>query len=326
MDKKISVIVPIYKVERYLKQCVDSIIAQTYYNLEIILVDDGSPDNCGAICDEYVEKDPRIKVIHKENGGLSDARNAGLDIMTGEYVGFVDSDDWIEPDMYEKLLENMIRFNSDMSFGGVADELERDGVVITLKVSDYGSEPFAESSVNAMKRYFLGSWAAWDKLYRVSLFDTIRYPKGEINEDEAIVLHLLNQCQTVCYTSDICYHYMKRENSRSITGSEFSKKKLAWAKHCKANVLYIQAYYPKLVCYAVARYRDSLVWSLNNMLAKPTKYREEISQCRNELKQIIKNRNLYKGNVFKEKIRNFMLVYFTKLYAFIIVVLGKRYK
>lgn len=100
----ISIIVPVYKVEKYLDKCVESIVEQTYKNLEIILVDDGSPDNCSAMCDEWAQKDSRIKVIHKENGGLSSARNAGLDACTGDYIGFVDSDDWIEPDMYEYLL------------------------------------------------------------------------------------------------------------------------------------------------------------------------------------------------------------------------------
>ena len=106
MSDKISVIVPVYNVENYLRRCVDSIINQTYKNLEIILVDDGSPDNCPVICDEYAQKDSRIKVIHKENGGLSSARNCGMDMATGEYIGFVDGDDWIESDMYKFLIEN----------------------------------------------------------------------------------------------------------------------------------------------------------------------------------------------------------------------------
>ena len=108
MGEKTSVIVPIYKVEEYLHRCIDSIINQTYTNLEIILVDDGSPDNCPMICDEYAKKDSRIRVIHKKNGGLSDARNAGLEIATGEYIGFVDSDDWIHKDMYHILYKNII--------------------------------------------------------------------------------------------------------------------------------------------------------------------------------------------------------------------------
>ena len=104
-EPKISVIVPVYKVEPYLRKCLDSIVGQTYQNLEIILVDDGSPDGCGAICDEYAAQDKRVRVIHKANGGVSSARNAGLTAATGEWIGWVDSDDWIEPDMYERMLE-----------------------------------------------------------------------------------------------------------------------------------------------------------------------------------------------------------------------------
>ena len=114
-EPKISVIVPVYKVEPYLRKCLDSIVNQTYRNLEIILVDDGSPDNCGAICDEYAAGDGRIRVIHQENGGVSSARNAGLSAVTGEWVGWVDSDDWIEPDMYEYLLKNALEQNADIA-------------------------------------------------------------------------------------------------------------------------------------------------------------------------------------------------------------------
>ena len=111
---KLSIIVPVYNVEPYLRRCIDSILAQTFTDFELILVDDGSPDNCPAICDEYAEKDPRIVVIHKQNGGLSDARNAGLDIARGEYIGFVDSDDYIDAEMYEKMYNAAIMHNSDI--------------------------------------------------------------------------------------------------------------------------------------------------------------------------------------------------------------------
>jgi glycosyltransferase involved in cell wall biosynthesis len=231
MEPLISVIVPVYNVEPYLRKCVDSILNQTYRNLEVILVDDGSPDNCGAICDEYAARDTRIKVIHKTNGGLSDARNAGLDIMAGDYVAFVDSDDWIEPSMYKRLLALLLRYDADLAFGGVSDDLEQGEAITTVKQSNYGNTPFSESSVAAMRRYFQGSWAAWDKLYKAELFDTIRFPVGEINEDEAIVLHLLDRCKTVCYTNEIFYHYMRRPTGQSITSSAFSLKKLVWVKH-----------------------------------------------------------------------------------------------
>lgn len=281
----ISVIVPVYKVESFLSKCVDSILAQTYRNLEIILVDDGSPDNCGVICDEYAAKDSRIKVIHKKNGGLSDARNAGMEIMTGEYVGFVDSDDWIEPTMYEKLLSNLNRFGADMSFGGVADDVLQDGVVHTIKTSNSGDGPFAEDKIAAMRRYFHGSWAAWDKLYRAELFGGIRYPVGEINEDEAIVLHLLDRCGNVCYTNEVFYHYMKRVDGTSITTAAFSKKKLDWVKHCRDNLAFIREKYPELEADAAARYRSSILWSLREICLLESGLEDGWKQLRRELRQ-----------------------------------------
>lgn len=298
MDDIISVIVPIYKVEPYLRKCVDSILAQTYRNLELILVDDGSPDNCGAICDEYARMDRRVKVIHKPNGGLSDARNAGLDICMGQYIAFVDSDDWIEPVMYEKLLELLRRFDADMAFGGVADEMEKDGTATTIKTSDYGESPFAEDKKAAMRRYFGGSWAAWDKLYKAELFDGIRYPVGQINEDEAIVLYLLDRCRTVCYTNEVFYHYIRRINSGSITTAPFTLKKLAWKDHCAANLRFIRENYPELEAAAAARYRGSLLWSLTEIALSDADFSEEVRQLRKELRN---ERKVFRQVAFRFK-------------------------
>lgn len=127
MDPMISVIVPIYNVEKYLARCVDSIVNQTYKNLEIILVDDGSPDRCPQVCDDYAEKDSRIKVVHKKNGGLSDARNAGMAVATGEYISFIDSDDWIETSMFELLLNNIFQYDCEISCGGIMMVWENGG-------------------------------------------------------------------------------------------------------------------------------------------------------------------------------------------------------
>ena len=284
MEPLISVIVPIYKVEPYLKKCVDSILTQTHKNLEIILVDDGSPDNCGAICDEYAAKDSRIRVIHKPNGGLSDARNAGMKIMTGQYVAFVDSDDWIEPNMYSSLLGLITRFEADMAFGGVADDLETDGNVTTVRTSDYSATPFAEDKISAMRRYFHGSWAAWDKLYKAELFEGIVYPVEEINEDEAIVLHLLNRCERVCYTNEIFYHYMRRIGSNSITSTSFSPKKLAWVKHCRDNLAFIRSHHPLLELDAAKRYRGSILWALREIALSPEDFTEVRKQLVKELR------------------------------------------
>ena len=238
-------------------------------------MDDGSPDNCGAICDEYAKQDARIKVIHKPNGGLSDARNAGLDIMTGEYVAFVDSDDWIGPRMYETLLQMLKLFQADIAIGGVADELEQNGKVTTVKVTNYREKPFYESATEAMHRFFTTAWAAWDKLYKADLFWDIRYPVGEINEDEAIVLQLLSKCTRVCYTNEVFYHYMRRPSSGSITAASFSVKKLAWQAHCRDNLEFVQAHYPALVPDAAARYRGSLLWSLTEIALSDENYAGE---------------------------------------------------
>ena len=309
MNDLISVIVPVYKVEPYLRRCIDSIISQTYHNLEIILVDDGSPDNCGAICDEYAEKDSRVRVIHKPNGGLSDARNAGLDIMTGDYVAFVDSDDWIEADMYRTLLTQMEHFDADISIGGFTDDLEKDGSAVVTKVSDYGNTPFAESNTDAMRRFLRTSWAAWDKLYKAELFSGIRYPVGEINEDEAIALQLLSRCRRVCYTNEVYYHYIKRPGGGSITTSDFSVKKLAWQRHCADTLRFIQEKYPELEADAAARYRGSLLWSLTEIALSDGDWSEQVRELRFALR---KYHALFKAAPFtysQDKIRLEVLTY-----------------
>ena len=147
----ISVIVPIYNVEKYLDRCVDSIINQTYKNLEIILVDDGSPDNCPQMCDDYAKKDSRIKVVHKENGGLSDARNVGMEVATGEYVSFIDSDDYISLDFYETLLETIVDNDSDIVECGVVKFYEDnsfDKYSDDLKVTNYDTVDGLEGLIN----------------------------------------------------------------------------------------------------------------------------------------------------------------------------------
>lgn len=310
MNSLISVIVPIYKVEKYLRKCIESILSQTYTNLEIILVDDGSPDKCGEICDEYEKKDSRIKVIHKKNGGLSDARNAGLDIMAGNYVAFVDSDDWIEPQMYEHLLAKLHYFHADISIGGVSCDLDDNGIINTEKIVSYDSAPFSEGNVKTMHRFFTTSWAAWDKLYDADLFRDIRYPVGEINEDEAIVLQLLSKCTRVCYTNEVFYHYMRRPSSGSITAANFSVKKLAWQAHCRDNLEFVKAHYPTLVSDAAARYRGSLLWSLTEIALSDDNFTNQIRELRTALQE---NHSLFSSAPFaypQDKFRMALLTYF----------------
>ena len=283
MQALVSVIVPVYKVEMYLGRYVDSILAQTHQNLEVILVDDGSPDNCPAICDAYAAKDKRIKVIHKVNGGLSDARNAGLAVAAGEWLSFIDSDDWIEPDMYEELIGNAQKTDAEISVGGVSDEILENGIVTVLKTTFHGEEKIELlSCIDAMNRYFRTSWSAWDKIYRREIFDGIKYPVGEINEDEAIALRLLDRCQNIVYTNKIFYHYIHRPES--ITTSDFSEKKLAWYWHCNDNLAWAKDHHTELEINATERLCRSILWSMREIALSSNTYTQAVSLLQNDIR------------------------------------------
>lgn len=211
----ISIIVPIYKVEKYLKECVDSILAQTYQNFELILVDDGSPDSCPAMCDEFAKQDSRVVVIHKENGGLSDARNAGLDIAKGEYIGFVDGDDYISPRMYETLINRILSDKSDFAVCEHArvDDL---GKIIEFPKSQQKVNRKYYSPDEFISELFICNGAyvvAWNKLYRKDIFAKLRFPFGKQHEDEFIIHHVIAQCKRISYVGDVLYYYLQREES-----------------------------------------------------------------------------------------------------------------
>lgn len=277
MGKTVSVIVPIYQVEAYLARCVDSLIGQTYAELEIILVDDGSPDNCGAICDAYAKKDSRIRVIHKPNGGLSDARNAGLDIATGDYIYFVDSDDWIGSDAIATLMGQMDD-TVDIVMGSSVDVREEDEKILETAYSIPLRTFRRLDQLEAMKDDLLGGWAAWNKLYRRKLFDTIRFPVGRINEDEAILLHVLALCDTVIQVGHPTYYYFLRPNS--ITTSSFSEKKMDWFLNCEANYSFIRDGYPQLLPEAEYRLMSSVLYLLQFMLLEHKRFTKQIRQLR----------------------------------------------
>ena len=220
----ITVIVPCYKVERYLHKCVNSILLQTYTNLEIILVDDGSPDNCGKICDEYLEKDSRIKVIHKENGGLSDARNVAIDIAIGEYITFIDSDDYVSVDYIETLYNLIEKYNCQISI--VLPQTFHEGQEPVCSNDSY--HEICYSSKEAMEQMFYQTTfdnTAWGKLYHKSVFATgIRYPKGLLYEDLPTTYLLFNLVDKITFCNKKCYFYLLRNDS--IEGSAFSTSKM----------------------------------------------------------------------------------------------------
>lgn len=223
-NELVSVIVPVYNVEDYLKKCVNSIINQTYTNLEIILVDDGSPDNCGKICDEYLNIDSRIRVIHKKNGGLSSARNAGLDIAKGKYISFIDSDDYIKENFIEAL-KTSIR-DAEIAICGITNVLEDGEVCLDIEESPIKDERL--SSLEALKKLATPNYfyyvTACNKLYLRSLFDDIRFEEGKINEDEYIVHKLFEKSNKIVTISDKLYFYLQRDSS--ITHSLFKIGKL----------------------------------------------------------------------------------------------------
>ena len=206
----ISVIVPVYNVEPYLRKCLDSIINQTYQNLEILLVDDGSSDKCGEICDQYAKLDNRIKVFHTANRGLSEARNLGLDNAKGEYIGFVDPDDWIEPDMYELLLKRLEETKADIVECGMIKEYWD-------KSEESKKENMELTGKEALRLLLIGkmSNAVWNKLWKRQCFETVCFPVGRVYEDIATTYLIFAVASHVCIIAENKYHYLQREGSLS---------------------------------------------------------------------------------------------------------------
>ncbi len=213
---KISVVVPVYKVEGYLPQCVDSIMMQAFKEYELFLVDDGTPDSCGQMNDEYAMNDSRIIVIHKQNGGLSDARNYGIDLAAGDYYSFIDSDDYVDEHFLDSLYSAMTDNNCELSICNITT-VDKDG-----NTDDAFYKPFEHSAVaeghdkyESLKRH-----AAWNKLYGKRLFQDIRYPKGKLFEDLAVYHYILDKVDKTAYTGLNSYYY--RIRTGSIMTAKFS--------------------------------------------------------------------------------------------------------
>lgn len=219
---KISVIVPVYKVEPYLRKCIDSILGQTFRDFELILVDDGSPDRCGEICDAYAEKHDNVIVIHQENGGLSAARNSGIDWTfansDSQWLAFVDSDDWLHPDYLSTLLEEAKKNDADLvvcDFVRVNDSEEN-------IEKDHQFSELVTSDKDAIFRYLYANWRirpAWNKLYRKTLFEELRFRVGKIHEDDFFIHHVLLASKKTAIIEAVLYFYRIRGNSIMATPS-----------------------------------------------------------------------------------------------------------
>ena len=237
----ISVIVPVYKVEPYLDRCVESIVNQTYKNLEIILVDDGSPDNCGAMCDAWAAKDSRIRVIHKENGGLSDARNAGMAVATGEYLAFVDSDDWLDITYVEHLYLLAQKYNAQIVACDVQIVFDETSLNATGSGSIVAYTP--EEALKALIEGRTFRAVAWNKLYQKDLFIGECYPVGKNHEDEFTTFRLIDKAQQLIYFDKTLYYYRQRPNSIMNT---YSIKRLDALDAYLMRISLWKEKYPKL--------------------------------------------------------------------------------
>lgn len=221
MRPKVSIIIPVYKVEKYLQRCLDSVLRQTLKEIEVVLIDDGSPDNCGKICDEYAQRDTRIKVIHKENAGVSSARNRGLKIATGEYVGFVDSDDFIAPTMFEVMYRQAILADADICMcefivtdgdkSGLLAKTANDNPEIIYFNAKEAFVAIADFSKNIQV-------AVWNKIYRRELVDGIEFDIHKVmSEDMEYLMRAVVKSQVVVYIPEALYGYFaQREGAATF--------------------------------------------------------------------------------------------------------------
>lgn len=242
MNNLISIIVPVYRVEEFLARCVESILLQDYQNFELILVDDGSPDQCGTICDEYLRKDKRIKVIHKENGGLSDARNSGLAIAKGDFIAFVDSDDWIASDYLSCMLGVLNLTGADICECEIlkTSHTYEETPTCKLDIKECDTEDALKELIcdDVFHQY------VWNKLYKRECIGNISFPIGKLNEDEFWTYRVFANANKIVKINKVLYYYFQREGS--IMGAKYNLRRLDTLDAKMERQDYMDKHYPKL--------------------------------------------------------------------------------
>lgn len=314
----ISVIVPIYQSEEFLEKCLESIINQTYKNLEIILVDDGSPDNCPYICDEYKKKDKRIKVIHKENEGVSAARNDGIKIATGEYIGYVDSDDWIESNMYSVLYDNMQKYNADISICALERRTGYDYKInnSNVKIETYNQEKY-------LLRFFKIGYQQIEyyppnKLFKRNLIEENQFPIGLTSEDVFGTYKAVLKANKIVKTTEVLYNY--RFNENGITGS-FSENDYDLLTIWDMVVDYTKKHASQYYDYALIN-RQRVDFTLLYRIAKEFKLKEIKKNER--VKPLLKSLKSNEKSLLKSKIafsRKVLIWCFCRNYYFFAAIL-----
>lgn len=297
----ISIIVPIYKVEKYLERCVESLLNQTYTNLEIILVDDGSPDNCPVMCEEFAKKDSRIRVVHKKNGGLSDARNVGLEVATGEYIGFIDSDDYVDVNMYQDMITNALKYNAQIV------ECDIYSVYDGNRIEEYSSVDDAvyTTTKDIMYAYiakFTIKTVVWNKLYKKDIFGSLKFEVGKYNEDEFFTYQILSKATTFVHINKHYYYYIQR--AESIMGCSYSLKKLDGLEGGMKKTEFIKEYYPELYFYQLRAVTFFCIYNYQKILKNPSCDKDKIGRKRIEMyrKQLVWSNDDIKKLNTKEKI------------------------
>ena len=301
IDKKVSVIIPIYKVEKYLDKCIQSVINQTYTNLEIILIDDGSPDLCPIMCEQYKEQDQRIVVVHKSNGGLSDARNAGLDVATGEYYAFLDGDDTLEPNAIEYLITAAIENSSKITMMKLRAVKEGETIPQAKPQDNICGEWVKNQEFLKNICTYKGSCSFCDKLFSREIFEEYRFRVGITNEDLLLLGTILIENDYDIYAIDYCgYNYLQR--AQSITKSGFGKSIRDTIYNCWELQLLAQQYKLDLVHY----FQELAIYQARTFLIfMPKRYIKEKNEDYLFAMSILKNnkKRIYKGFYsFKDKI------------------------
>lgn len=297
---KISIIIPIYNVEKYLKCCLDSVLDQTFKDFEVILVNDGSTDSCRQICEIYKNKDKRVKVINKENGGLSSARNSGINIARGKYITFIDSDDFIEKDMCKILYELSEFYKADISVCKSIDVSETGKIINYIKLDE---KIKCFSNVKALEEIHKDiRVCTWAKLYNRKLFNSLKFPEGKIHEDEFTTHILLYNSNKVVSINKAMYYY--RKVNTSITNSKFNLNRLHIIEAIESRIQFMNEIGDlNLYLKTLIEYGNKLIeiyYKIKENLEQPEKYLVEIKfKFDKVFKKIILNKNVSVKNKIK---------------------------
>lgn len=312
MNELISVIIPIYNMEKYLKKCVWSVINQSYKNIEILLIDDGSKDNSPQICDEFLQIDERIKVFHKKNGGLSDAKNYGIKKATGDYITFVDADDWIESNMYEEMLLKMKKENADISICGRYIDYENGRSIKWNNPNEIKMNK--EEALIYLNSFYKFDMASWDKIYKKELFNGIEFPYGKKCEDAYTTYLLFAKCKKIIYIPECFYHYFQRKGSISRNAEINMDYIYAAAEQMK----YIEKFFPSISYVGKTNYAFAIKSTYQVSIERKIKLNEEYKQLKKDAKKYTMDviRNKYIS--VKKKITFILFSYFSGLYSLLL--------